>query len=115
MKTFLQLHRLFYFFRNFLLTPGGRPLHLVPVQVKMANKKASLKSIRQAAVRTKRNAGLRSRLKTLAKKVGALAGAEQRREAAIRYVSAMDKAQKVGLVHAHKSARCKSVMAAYIF
>jgi ribosomal protein S20 len=99
------------------LTPGKRLLHLMLVEVKMANKRASLKSIRQTAVRTKRNTGIRGRLKTLAKKVTALAGAEpeQRREAAIRYVSAMDKAQKVGLVHAHKSARCKSIMAAYIF
>lgn len=68
-------------------------------------------------MRTRSNTSALSRLKTLAKKVAALAGAEpeKRREAAIRYVSAMDKAQKVGLIHAHKSARCKSIMAAYIF
>ncbi|MDR2420173.1 MAG: 30S ribosomal protein S20 [Puniceicoccales bacterium] len=83
----------------------------------MANKQASLKSSRQAVVHTERNIRVRSRLKTFAKTVASLVGgdAEVLRQAARRYVSAVDKAVKGGVVHANKSARCKSFMAQYIF
>jgi ribosomal protein S20 len=83
----------------------------------MANKKASIKSNRQSIVRTERNVRVRSRLKTFAKKVASFVDgdATSLRQVALQYISAVDKAVKAGVVHANKSARCKSVMAKYIF
>jgi ribosomal protein S20 len=82
----------------------------------MANKKASIKSIRQYALYAERNSHIRNRLKTFAKKVVSVKGdAESARRAAIRYVSVLDKAVKAGVIHTNKSIRCKSLMAKYIF
>ncbi|MDR1303494.1 MAG: 30S ribosomal protein S20 [Puniceicoccales bacterium] len=83
----------------------------------MANKKAAEKSMRQAAGRTARNRMIMSRLRTGLKKVLALAkeNGEGLREAAIEYVSALDKAAKVGVIHHNKASRHKSMMAKYIF
>ncbi|MDR0444763.1 MAG: 30S ribosomal protein S20 [Puniceicoccales bacterium] len=82
----------------------------------MANKKASIKSIRQSAVHAERNSRIRSRLKTFAKKVAAAKGdVDSVRQAAIRYVSVLDKAVKAGVIHANRSVHCKSLMAKYIF
>jgi small subunit ribosomal protein S20 len=83
----------------------------------MANKQASLKGNRQSVVHTERNIRIRSRLKTFAKKVTSLVGGDTEvvRQAARQYISAVDKAVKVGVIHANKSARYKSFMAQYIF
>jgi small subunit ribosomal protein S20 len=82
----------------------------------MANKKASIKSIRQSVVHAERNVRIRSRLRTFAKKIR-LGGSDVElvRKAAIQYVSALDKAMKVGVIHANRSAHHKSLMAKYIF
>ena len=81
----------------------------------MANTKSALKYVRKAEGRTLRNRQVKSRLKTLSKKVEAAAAAGDKDElaAATRlYVSALDKAGKTGLVHANKIARQKARCAA---
>lgn len=84
----------------------------------MANKKASKKSIRQTDKRTQHNRGIKTRLKTLGKKVAELVksgDAERTQAAAMAYVSAIDKAAKRGIIHDNKAARCKSAVSRYIF
>jgi ribosomal protein S20 len=83
----------------------------------MANKKASLKSVRQTEKRVARNRGVMNRLRTQLKKVLLLAkqGGGGVREAAIEYVSYLDKAAKVGVIHHNKVARHKSMMAKFVF
>lgn len=81
----------------------------------MANTKSALKYIRKTEGRTLRNRQVKSRLKTLAKKVetSVAAGDKDAIIAATRlYVSALDKAAKTGLVHANKIARHKARCAA---
>jgi small subunit ribosomal protein S20 len=77
----------------------------------MANTKSALKYIRKTEGRTLRNRQVKSRLKTLAKKVDttAEAGDKEALAAATRdFISALDKAGKTGLVHANKIARHKA-------
>lgn len=77
----------------------------------MANTKAALKYIRKTEGRTLRNRQVKSRLKTLAKKVEAASASgdkEALASASRQYISALDKAGKTGLVHANKIARLKS-------
>ena len=77
----------------------------------MANTKSALKSIRKTESRTLHNRQIKSRLKTLSKKVetAATSGDKDALATASRqYVSALDKAGKTGLVHANKIARQKS-------
>jgi small subunit ribosomal protein S20 len=77
----------------------------------MANTKSALKSIRKTETRNLHNREVKSRLKTLSKKVetAANSGDKDALAAASRqYVSAMDKAGKTGLVHANKIARQKA-------
>jgi len=78
----------------------------------MANTKSALKYVRKTEKRTLRNRQIKSRLKTLAKKVEAAASASDDKavlEPAVRqYVSALDKAGKSGLVHSNKIARQKA-------
>ena len=83
----------------------------------MANIAASLKSIRQTAKRTARNRSIRTRVKNQLKKVRGLAasGSEEVRVAAAEYISVLDKAAKVGVVHHNKVARHKSMMSKYLF
>lgn len=81
----------------------------------MANTKSALKYIRKTEGRTLRNRQVKSRLKTLAKKVesSVAAGDKDAILAATRlYISALDKAAKTGLVHANKIARHKARCAA---
>ncbi|MGJ8640857.1 MAG: 30S ribosomal protein S20 [Opitutaceae bacterium] len=83
----------------------------------MANTKSSLKSIRKTEVRTLRNRQVKSRLKTLSKKVeiAVEAGEKDGIVVATRaFISALDKAAKVGLVHANKIARHKARCAALV-
>lgn len=77
----------------------------------MANTKSALKYIRKTKLRTLINRQIKSRLKTLYKKVQAASVAENEDallSASREYISALDKAGKSGLVHANKIARHKS-------
>ena len=73
----------------------------------MANLKSSKKDIRRTERRTERNAVVKSKLKTLRKKV--VAEGSPANKAA--YASVLDKAVKTGVVHPNKVAREKSKMA----
>lgn len=84
----------------------------------MANLKASKKSIRKIATQTARNRAVKSRLKTLSKKVQAAAlsgNNEQAKAAAIEYVSALDKAAKRNVIHGNKADRNKAAVSKWIF
>lgn len=77
----------------------------------MANTKSALKYIRKSKLRTQRNRQVKSRLKTLYKKVLSASASEEKDTlvSVVRdYISALDKAGKTGLVHANKIARHKS-------
>lgn len=77
----------------------------------MANTKSALKYIRKTTARELRNRQVKSRLKTLSKKVASAAAAGDKAvltAAAKDYISALDKAGKTGLVHANKIARHKA-------
>ncbi len=77
----------------------------------MANIKSSKKDARRIKTRTERNKAVRSRIKTLTKKVE-VAGDK---ESASSLASAVDKAVKKGVVHANKAARIKSKLAKKVF
>lgn len=83
----------------------------------MANTKSAQKYVRKTEGRTLQNRQVKSRLKTLAKKVEAAAesGDKDAITSATRlYISALDKAGKAGLVHANKIARHKARCAALV-
>ncbi len=73
----------------------------------MANLKSSQKDTRRIARRTERNRAVKSRLKTLRKKLVA----EQTDDNKVAYESALDKAVKSGVVHPNKVSREKSKIA----
>jgi small subunit ribosomal protein S20 len=77
----------------------------------MANTKSALKYVRKTETRTLRNRQVKSRLKTLAKKVEVASGSDDKEAVAVatrQYISALDKAGKIGLVHPNKIARQKA-------
>ena len=77
----------------------------------MANSKSAQKYIRKTETRTLQNRQVKSRLKTLSKKVSTAAESGDKdalAEATKGYISALDKAGKTGLVHANKIARHKA-------
>lgn len=77
----------------------------------MANTKSAQKYIRKTETRTLQNRQIKSRLKTLAKKVDTAAASGDKDALATvsrLYISALDKAGKKGLVHANKIARQKA-------
>lgn len=77
----------------------------------MANTKASIKDIRQIEKRTEKNKRVRSRLKTLAKKVREARTAGDKdaaQKVAREYVAACDKAAKTNIIHPNKASRHKS-------
>ncbi len=77
----------------------------------MANTKSSKKDIRRTARRTERNLVIKSRLKTLSKKVKVAVAdgdVEKIKACGADYVSALDKASKSGIVHKNKCANAKS-------
>lgn len=81
----------------------------------MANTKSALKYIRKTETRTLQNRQVKSRIKTLAKKVSvaSASGDKDALAAASKlYISALDKAGKSGLVHRNKIARHKARCAA---
>ena len=83
----------------------------------MANTKSALKYIRKTETRTLRNRQVKSRLKTLSKKVAAAVETKDKDAlvaASKDYISALDKAGKQGLVHHNKIARHNARCAAWI-
>ncbi len=77
----------------------------------MANSKSAQKYIRKTETRTLQNRQVKSRLKTLSKRVSTAAESGDKDalvEATKGYISALDKAGKTGLVHANKIARHKA-------
>lgn len=83
----------------------------------MANSKSALKYIRKTETRTLQNRQVKSRLKTLAKKVSVAAASDDKEGLATvtkLYISTLDKAGKAGLVHANKIARHKARCAALL-
>jgi len=84
----------------------------------MANTKSAIKAARKTTRLTTRNKAVKTRLKTLRKKllITEKAGeAEAIKAAASVYVSAMDKATKSGVVHKNAAARAKSHVAKFVF
>ncbi len=84
----------------------------------MANTKSAIKNHRKTIKRTLHNRSRKSRIKTLAKNVQKLAadGSDKAalKQAAIAFISAMDKAAKTKLVHVNKANRAKASVAKYV-
>jgi small subunit ribosomal protein S20 len=76
----------------------------------MANTKSALKAARKSLRLTERNRGVKTRLKTLRKRLDALIAAKDPavKDAAASYASAMDRAVKSGVVHKNAASRAKS-------
>lgn len=77
----------------------------------MANTKSAIKAARKTVRLTERNRGVKTRLKTLRKRLDALIAAKDApgsKTAAADYVSAMDKAVKSGVVHRNLASRAKA-------
>jgi len=84
----------------------------------MANTKSAIKAARKAVRFHDRNQGVRTRLKTLRKKLETAVAAKDAaatKSAAIAYVSATDKAVKSGVVHKNLASRAKSHAAKFLF
>lgn len=76
----------------------------------MANTKSAIKAARKTVRLTERNRGVKTRLKTLRKRLDTLTAAKdaKAKDAAAEYVSAMDKAVKSGVVHKNAASRAKA-------
>jgi small subunit ribosomal protein S20 len=84
----------------------------------MANTKSAIKNIRKTAGQTERNRRIKTRLKTLNKKIQAAVESgdkEMAKTEAIAFVSALDKAAKTKIIHANAARRLKSSCAKHIF
>ena len=84
----------------------------------MANTKSAIKAARKSARFTLRNQGVKTRLKTLHKKLDAAIKAGEAaatKAAAGEYASAMDKAVKSGVVHKNAASRAKAHAAKFVF
>ena len=80
----------------------------------MANTKSALKYIRKTETRSLRNKVIKTRLKTLSKKIKIASESKNKDElleSSRLYISALDKAAKKGLVHKNKISRKKSMCA----
>lgn len=77
----------------------------------MANLKSSKKDIRRIARRTEANRTIKSRLKTLRKRVLGSEEAAVVGPCAVEMASALDKAAKTGVIHRNKANRLKSIAA----
>lgn len=76
----------------------------------MANTKSAIKAARKTVRLTERNRGVKTRLKTLRKRLDDLVAkkdVEGGKAAASAYISAMDKAVKSGVVHRNAASRAK--------
>ena len=84
----------------------------------MANSPSAIKNIRKTARQTARNRAVKSRLKTLHKdvtKAAASGEGEAAKKAAVRFVSAVDKAAKTKIIHKNAARRMKSAYSKYIY
>lgn len=84
----------------------------------MANKAQALKYIRKTRTRTIANRQVNSRLRTLAKNVSIAKDSDDKeaaKNAAVAYVSALDKAAKRGIIHRNKANRHKASVSGLIF
>jgi small subunit ribosomal protein S20 len=84
----------------------------------MANTKSALKAARQALRRQARNRVVKSRLKTLSRKIASLTAenkAPEARAAAIEYISALDKAAKSNVVHKNAVSHHKAQLSKLVF
>jgi small subunit ribosomal protein S20 len=83
----------------------------------MANLQSSKKNIRKIAKLTAHNRQVKSKLKTLSKKVAAAAAQSPAAaaQAASALVSALDKAAKTGIIHPNKASRHKQALSRYVF
>ncbi len=84
----------------------------------MANTKSAIKAARKSVRLRDRNQGVKTRIKTLRKKLDAAAkkgDATEAKTAASAYTSAMDKAVKSGVVHRNAAARAKAHAAKFVF
>lgn len=80
----------------------------------MANTQSAIKAARKSARLQTRNQGVKTRLKTLRKKLDAAIASKDAavsKSAAIAYTSAMDKAVKSGVVHKNAASRAKAKVA----
>ena len=82
----------------------------------MANKRAALKAVRQSQKRAASNGSVRSRLRTLAKKVKAAvqSGSGDLKSVVSSYVSELDKAVKKHVIHRNNASRHKSAVGRYL-
>ena len=83
----------------------------------MANKKQALKYIRKTETRTAHNRSIRSRLKTLNRRVAGLsedATDEEKQKAGRALISAYEKASKRGIVHPNRVSKKKADIAKLI-
>jgi small subunit ribosomal protein S20 len=101
-----------------------KPLDFIGVQgifhylSAMANTKTAIKNMRKTERRTQQNRAAKSRLRTLARNLERLEGegsAEDKKAAAIRYISALDKAAKTDIIHGNVAQRQKARYSKYIF
>jgi small subunit ribosomal protein S20 len=77
----------------------------------MANTKSAIKAARKSKRLHDRNQGVKTRLKSLRKRLDTLIAAKDSaasKTAAAAYISAMDKAVKSGVVHRNAADRAKS-------
>jgi small subunit ribosomal protein S20 len=77
----------------------------------MANTKSAIKAARKTVRLTERNRGVKTRLKTLRKRLDDLMAKkdiEGGKAAAAAYASAMDKAAKTKVIHANVASRAKA-------
>jgi small subunit ribosomal protein S20 len=84
----------------------------------MANLKSSKKDIRRIVVRNARNTNVRSRLKSLRRRLSqAVAESDEAgaRTSAREYLSAVDKAAKRRIIHPNKANRQKAAVARHAF
>jgi small subunit ribosomal protein S20 len=84
----------------------------------MANTKSAIKYVRKTERRAAHNRGVRSRLKTLARKVRESEAAGNKEEAgksAREFISALDKAAKTGIIHGNVVNRHKASCSHLIF
>ena len=84
----------------------------------MANTKSAIKNVRKNITNHARNHARKSRLKTLSKKASAAIaqGDEAASRAAVQdYISALDTAAKLGVIHKNAAGRLKSKYSKYVF
>ncbi|MEO0796458.1 MAG: 30S ribosomal protein S20 [Verrucomicrobiota bacterium] len=82
----------------------------------MANTKQAQKYIRKTETRTDRNRAVRSRLRTLAKKLRSLEEVnDDSKKLATEYASALDKAAKRNIIHVNNANRNKAAVSKFLF